>query len=110
MWTQSVFEYYLGSFQRIDEKLPKDLIALSATSTTVGTNKDISETNWGIWTTALAIKILEVKMMEKKDTWELVADKGKYFLRQQCKNNEDMFLKLLQEAESLIKEGKYRFE
>ena len=42
-----------------------------------------------IWTTALAIKLLEQKMMEKKDIWEIVANKGECFIKQQCNYNEN---------------------
>ena len=100
-WKNSVFEYYLGSLQQVNEKFPKHLIFDS----NVGNNSTNSE----IWTTALAIKIMEIKMKDRINTWDLVAQKGKYFLKQRCNENVDSYHELLKEAENVVNKGNFLF-
>ena len=100
-WTNSVFEYYLGSLQQVNEKFPKHLIFDSH----VGNNSTNSE----IWTTALAIKIMEIKMKDRINTWDLVAQKGAHFLKQRCKDNVDSYHELLKEAENVVNKGNFLF-
>ena len=56
-WETSVFEKYLGTFDNVTSRCPNSI-----------------ELN--IWVTALAMTILEVHMKEKKELWELVAEKS----------------------------------
>ena len=100
-WTNSVFEYYLGSLQQVNEKFPKHLIFDS--------HDDNNSTNSAIWTTALAIKVMEIKMKDRINTWDLVAQKGKYFLKQRCKDNVDSYHELLKEAENVVNKGNFLF-
>ena len=100
-WTNSVFEYYLGSLQQVSEKFPKHLIFDS--------HDDNNSTNSEIWTTALAIKIMEIKMKDSIDTWDLVAKKAKYSLKQRCKDNLDSYHELLKEAENVVNKGNFLF-
>ena len=86
-WKTSVFETYLGKFQEVKESCPEG-------------------TELNAWLTSLAMKILELKMGEKKDLWELVAEKSKKFLLSQLLNNEEEYNKLQEKAEEYITKQK----
>ena len=82
-WKNSVFEEYAGNYEDVQSSCP----------TSVRIN---------LWTTALAIKILELKMLGKKDLWELVAQKSrKYILAKLNQNIKERF-SLLAKAEEYI--------
>ena len=82
-WDDSVFYIYLGSHGNVKKACPKGI--------------DFSH-----WLTILAIKILEIKMSEEKDLWELVAAKGKKCLVNLL-NNEEEHQKLQDTAEEYVK-------
>ena len=85
-WDHSVLHYYFGNIDNVIAGCPKDL-------------------DFDIWTTALAIKILEFKMLEKKDLWELVAKKGGQCIMQHFNaniNNQEQYSKLMTNAEHYI--------
>ena len=94
-WNNSVFYFYAGevetvmkflnSFQK-NQNIPKDA-------------------RMDLWTTALAMKILELKMPEKKDLWELVVGKARLFLMTRMANNDENCNKFLQAAEKYITTG-----
>ena len=82
-WKNSVFEEYAGSYEAVQSSCPTSV-------------------NIKLWTTALAIKILELKMLGKKDLWELVAQKSrKYILAKLNQNIKERF-SLLAKAEEYI--------
>ena len=79
-WNESVFELYVGKLEEVKSACPKHV-------------------GFDLWTTALAIKIMELKMDEKRDLWELVAEKGKQYLLSQLTHGEHQYNTLLEEAE-----------
>ena len=79
-WNESVFELYVGKLEEVKSACPKHI-------------------GFDLWTTALAIKIMELKMGEKRELWELVAEKGKQYLLSQLANGEHQYNTLLEEAE-----------
>ena len=84
-WKNSVFEEYAGSYEAVQLSCPKSVKIT-------------------LWITALAIKILESKMLEKKDMWELVAQKSrKYILAKLNQNIKDRFLLLAKAEEYIMK-------
>ena len=85
-WNNGVFNTYLGSFEETKSACPKD-------------------TEFNLWLTVLAVKILELKMDEKKHLWELVADKSKKYLLKQLGNNEEEYKKLQETAVQYVKNG-----
>ena len=63
-WTGSVLEEYLGSYSDVKSDCPPGI-----------------EIN--LWITALSMKILETKMEDKKDLWDLVMRKSHKFLKKE---------------------------
>ena len=57
-WTESVLDFYAGKYEDVKSSCPHGV-------------------RLELWITALAIKIMEVKMSDKKELWELVAQKSK---------------------------------
>ena len=86
-WEKSVFKAYLGCFQEIQESCPDG-------------------TQLNSWLTSLAMKILEIQMIQKKDLWELVAEKSKKYLLKQLLNNEQEYNKLQEKAEAYVTKHK----
>ena len=82
-WNEGVFIKYLGSFQ--------DVMASCPYYTDINT-----------WLTALAMKILEVYMTEKKELWELVAEKSNKYLLNQLLNNNELYNELQKKAEDFV--------
>ena len=85
-WDNGVFNTYLGSFEATKSACPEN-------------------TEFNLWLTALAVKILELKMDEKKHLWELVADKSKKYLLKHLGNNEEEYKKLQEKAEQYVNKG-----
>ena len=82
-WKNSVFEEYTGSYEAVQSSCPECV-------------------KINLWITALAIKILELKMLGKKDLWELVAQKSrKYILAKLNQDIKERF-SLLAKAEEYI--------
>ena len=89
-WEKNVFKIYFGSFEKIRLGCPEKL-----------------DGSWFIqnntWFTALCIKMLETKMMDKKELWELVANKAYKYLRQKFCSNERQIQDLMQKAEEYLR-------
>ena len=83
MWNNSAFNIYAGKFEKVRSECPTGLIL-------------------DLWITALAVKIMELKMPHKKDLWELVATKSKKCLLNELKNNHEECSQLLNMAEKYI--------
>ena len=86
LWKNSVFNVYAGDMDNAKEGCPKAV-------------------SFDLWTTALAVKIMELRMADKKELWELVAGKGKLFLMNHLANNQNDYDQLLQTAEKYIMTG-----
>ena len=82
-WTNSVFEVYLGKYEDCNASCPAGL-------------------KINLWVTALAIKVLELKMIEKRDIWELAAKKSKKYLLNELKDDGEQCQILLSKAEEYI--------
>ena len=83
MWEESVFNMYTGSRKKVKLNCPKGVPL-------------------NLWITALAMKIMELKMSEKKELWELVFEKSKKYLAKQLMNNEEEYNKLQDAAEKYV--------
>ena len=82
-WKNSIFEMYAGKFE--------DVLSICPTG--------IKNT---VWVTALAVKILELKMAETRDLWELVAKKSKNYILTELKEDKEQCDQLLSKAEEYI--------
>ena len=82
-WKNSIFEVYAGKFE--------DVLASCPTG--------IRNT---VWVTALAGKILELKMAETRDLWELVGKKSKQYILAELKEDKEKCEQLLSKAEEYI--------
>ena len=82
-WTESVLEFYVGKYEDVHSCCPPGVTIT-------------------LWITALAIKILEIKMSDKKDLWELVAQKSKKSLNVELKKNKEQLQALLDKAEEYV--------
>ena len=84
-WIDSVFELHTGmSYDDIQCSCPAGVA-------------------FNLWITALAIKIMALKMTAHKELWELVLQKGKNSLNIELKNNKEKYEMLLNKAEERIK-------
>ena len=83
MWNDSVFNTYVGSLEQVKLYCPKG-------------------TNFNMWFTALAMKIMELKMSEQMDLWELIAEKSKKYLLSQIDNNEYEYSTLQEAARQCV--------
>ena len=82
-WVGSIFEVYNGRFEDVLITCP---IGIKIT----------------LWVTALAVKILELKMAEILDLWELVAKKSKKYLLDELEGDNELRQMLLLKAEEYI--------
>ena len=82
-WENSILKTYLGNIQDVRANCP-------------------ANTTFNVWLTALAVKILELKMSEKKELWELVAEKSKKYILRELLKNEQEYRKLQERAEEYI--------
>ena len=82
-WKNCVFEVYAGKFEDV----------LSSCPTGIKNN---------VWVPALAVKILEMKMAETRDLWELVAKKSKHYILAELKEDKEKCEQLLGKAEEYI--------
>ena len=80
-WVGSVLEEYLGSYSDVKSNCPPGI-------------------EMNLWITALSMKILEIKMGDKKDLWDLVMRKSHKFLNQKLKGNLEI---LIDQAEKYVK-------
>ena len=82
-WKNSVFELYAAKFEDVLSSCP-------------------TENNNNVWFTALAMKILELKMAEARDLWELVAKKSKRYIIIELNEDKEQCEQLLSKAEEYI--------
>ena len=90
-WEKTVLEKYLGSFAYVNSCCP-------------------TGTRLNMWITALAMKILEIHMIEKKELWELVAEKSKKYLMKKVSNNQLDYQNLQDAAEEYVSHQKNEFK
>ena len=83
-WIGSILEEYLGCFPDVKSSCPKGI-----------------EIN--LWITALCMKILEVKMEDKKDLWDLVMQKSHKFLNAELNKVDETYENLMNQAEKFVK-------
>lgn len=83
-WTGSVLEKYLGAYTEVKFGCPLGM-------------------NMYLWITALSIKILEIKMGNKKELWDLVAQKSEKFLKEELKQEMENYKSLITLAEKYVK-------
>ena len=83
-WPESVFDFYAGKYEDVQTGCPSG-VALN------------------LWITALAIKIMEIKMSDKKELWELVVQKSKKSINVELKKDKDQLQMLLGKAEEYVK-------
>ena len=57
-WTESVLDFYAGKYEDVQSSCPSG-VAIN------------------LWITSIGIKIMEIKMSDKKELWELVAQKAR---------------------------------
>ena len=82
-WVGSVFEAHNGKFEDVRITCP-------------------IRVKFTLWLTALAVKILELKMAEILDLWELVAKKSKKYLLDELEGDNEQRQMLLLKAEEYI--------
>ena len=82
-WKNSIFEVYAGKFENVQSSCPTG----------------VKNTEWF---TALAVKILELKMAETRDLWELVAKKSKKYILTELKEDKEQCEELLSKAGEYI--------
>ena len=74
-WTGSVLEEYLGSYSDVKSNGPPGI-------------------EMNLWITALSMKVLEIKMEDKKDLWDLVMRKSHKFLNKELNGSIENLLDL----------------
>lgn len=82
-WDKSVFKFFAGNLQNVKSGCPEGVTLT-------------------MWITALAMKILENKIAEKKELWELVVEKSQKYLLKQFAYNEEEYKTLQVSAEKFI--------
>ena len=83
-WIGSVLEEYLGGYSDVMSSCPNGI--------------DIN-----LWITALSMKILEVKMADREDLWDLVMQKSKKFLKAEVNKVYENYENLMNQAEKFVK-------
>ena len=82
-WKNCVFEAYAGKFEDVLSSCPTG----------------IKNT---VWVTALAVKILQLKMAETRDLWELVGKKSRQYILAELKEDKEQCEQLLSKADEYI--------
>ena len=85
-WAGSVLEDFLGDYEEVKSICPSE-IAIH------------------LWITALSMKILEIKMGDEKELWDLVVRKSLKFLDVEMKKTEKDSQDVLRQKMSLIEEA-----
>ena len=85
-WNGSVFDTYVGSFENVKLGCPKGI-------------------KLNMWTTALAMQIMKLKMSAKRDLWELVSEKSKMYLLRELGNSEEEYKELQEKAGEYVTNG-----
>ena len=83
-WAGSVLEIYLGSYIDVTSNCPSGI-------------------EIHLWITALSMKILEIKMGDKKELWYLIARKGQKFLNLEMQKENRNCQELIDQAENYVK-------
>ena len=83
-WIGSIYEEYLGSYSVVVSRCPNGI-------------------NINSWVTALSMKILEVKMEDKQDLWDLVMRKSHKFLHAELHKDNERYENLMNQAEKFVK-------
>ena len=83
-WAESILECYAGKYEDVKSSCPPGVKV-------------------ELWITALSIKIMELKMSNQKELWELVAQKSKKSLNVELNKNKDQLQMLLDQAEEYLK-------
>ena len=82
-WTGSVLEKYLGGYTEVKLSCPQRM-------------------DMNLWITALSMKILERKMSDKKELWNLVVQKSEKFLKEHLKKEKRNYKELIDLAEKYV--------
>ena len=82
-WDGSILEKYLGSYSDLYSKCPSGI-------------------SIHLWITALSMKILELKMGEEKDLWDLVMRKSQIFIRAELNKLKADYEELIDQAEKFV--------
>ena len=83
-WVESVMEFYAGKYEDVRSSCPSGIVI-------------------ELWITALAVMIMEIKMNDKKEMWELVAQKSEMLLNLELRKSKEHSHDLLDKAEEYIK-------
>ena len=83
-WTGSVLEICLGSYVDVKSNCPSGI-------------------EMHLWITALSMKILEIKMGDEKELWDLIARKSKKFLNLEMQKEKQDCKELMDQAEKYVK-------
>ena len=83
-WAGSVLEIYLGSYMDVKSSCPSGI-------------------EMPLWITALSMKILEIKMGDKKELWDLIERKSHKFLNLEMQKEKQNCQELIDQAEKYIK-------
>ena len=83
-WVGSVLEDFLGDYEDVKSNCP-------------------SEIEMSLWITTLSLKILEIKMGDEKELWDLVVRKSLKFLNGEMQKTKQDFQRLIEQAEKFIK-------
>ena len=83
-WAGSVLEQYLGSYTDVKSNCPSGI-------------------EMHLWITALSMKILEIKMEDKKELWDLIARKSQKFLNLEMQKENRNCQELMDQAEKYVK-------
>ena len=83
-WTGSVLEICLGSYMDVKSNCPSGI-------------------EMHLWITALSMKILEIKMGDEKELWDLIARKSQKFLNFEMQKEKQDCKELMDQAEKYVK-------
>lgn len=83
-WAGSILEAYLGNYSDVKSCCPNGI-------------------NINLWITALSMKILEVKMDDRKDLWDLVMQKSHKFLNAELNKINENYENLMNQVEKFVK-------
>ena len=83
-WGGCILEQYLGSHSKVNSNCPPGI-------------------PMQLWITALSIKILEIKMGDEKDLWDLVMRKSQKFIREELNKIKEDYEELIDQAEKFVK-------
>ena len=82
-WDGSILGNYLGVYSDVNSECPSGIPI-------------------HLWITALSMKILEIKMGEDKDLWDLVMRKSQIFIRAELNKIKADYEELIDQAEKFV--------